>query len=48
MAEYTYLDIFATKGLEYIVVLLYFVLFVFFSKALGEPKKTGKKSPGKD
>ena len=48
MAEYTYMDIFATKGLEYIVVLLYFVLFVFFSKAIGTSKKNGKKSPGKD
>lgn len=48
MAEYTYLDIFATKGLEYIVVLLYFVLFVFFSKALGTTKKNSNKHPGKD
>ena len=48
MAEYTYLDIFATKGLEYIVVLLYFILFVFFSKFLDTPKKNGKNSPGKD
>ena len=48
MAEYTYLDIFATKGLEYIVVLLYFVSFVLFSKFLDVPKKNAKKSPGKD
>ena len=48
MAEYTYLDIFATKGLEYIVVLLYFILFVVFSKAIGAPKKNGKKTAGKD
>lgn len=48
MAEYTYLDIFATKGLEYIVVLLYFVLFVLFAKSLGKPKKNDKKRVGKD
>jgi hypothetical protein len=48
MAEYTYLDIFATKGLEYIVVLLYFILFVLFSKSLGSTKKNGKKRAGKD
>ncbi|MBU8870920.1 MAG: hypothetical protein KOO60_08690 [Gemmatimonadales bacterium] len=48
MAEYTYLDIFATKGLEYIVVLLYFISFVVFSKAIGAPKKNGKKTAGKD
>ena len=48
MAEYTYLDIFATKGLEYIVVLLYFISLVMFSKSLGTSKKNDKKSPGKD
>ena len=41
MAEYSYLDIFATKGIEYMVVLVYFVLFVVFSKAIGAPKKNG-------
>ena len=48
MPEYTYLDIFATKGLEYIIVMVYFVLFVFFSKSLDTTRKNGKKSPGKD
>ena len=47
-AEYTYLDIFATKGLEYIVVLAYFISFVFFTKKLGTTKKNGNKSAGKD
>ena len=48
MAEYTFYDIFATKGLEYIAVLLYFILFVVFTKNLGSPKKSGKKPAGKD
>ena len=48
MAEYTFVDIFATKGLEYMVVLLYFVLFVIFTKNLEAPKKVGKKSARKD
>jgi len=48
MAEYTFVDIFATKGLEYMVVLLYFVLFVVFSKNLGAPKRGGKKPARKD
>ena len=47
MAEYSFLDIFATKGLEYLVVIAYFVLFVVFIKKLNAPggartKKTGK------
>jgi hypothetical protein len=48
MAEYTYLDIFATKGLEYMVVLAYFILFVFFTKNLEAPKKDSKKPTGKE
>jgi hypothetical protein len=48
MAEYTYLDIFATKGLEYMVVLAYFILFVIFSKNLVAPKKDSKKPTGKE
>ncbi len=48
MEGFHYVDIFATKGLEYIVVLLYFVLFVFFSKSLGNTKKNGKERAGKD
>ncbi len=48
MTEYTYLDIFATKGIEYMVVLIYFVLFVVFARALETPKKNGRKPAGKD
>ena len=48
MAEYTFVDIFATKGLEYMVVLLYFILFVVFTKNLDTPKKSGKKPARKD
>ena len=48
MAEYTFVDIFATKGLEYMVVLLYFVLFVFFTKNLESSKKRGNKPARKD
>ncbi len=48
MAEYTYLDIFATKGIEYMVVLIYFVLFVVFTKNLESSKKRGNKPARKD
>ena len=48
MAEYTFVDIFATKGIEYMVVLLYFVLFVVFTRNLEAPKKGGKTPARKD
>ena len=48
MDEYSYLDIFATKGLEYMVVLVYFILLVIFTRNLESPKKNDKKSAGKD
>jgi hypothetical protein len=48
MPEYTYHDIFATKGIEYMVVLAYFVLFVVFTKAIGSSKRNGKKPVGKE
>jgi hypothetical protein len=48
MTEYTYHDIFATKGIEYMVVLAYFVLFVVFTKALGKNGKNGRASARKD
>ena len=48
MPEYTYLDIFATKGLEYMVVMVYFVLLVVFMKNLGKTNKSAKIKAGKD
>jgi hypothetical protein len=48
LPEYSYHDIFATKGIEYMVVMAYFILFVFFTKALNKSKKRDKKLTGKD
>jgi hypothetical protein len=48
MEEYSYVDIFATKGLEYMIVVAYFILFVYFTRALNSNKKNGGKSAGKD
>lgn len=48
MAEYSFVDIFATKGLEYLVVIAYFVLFVIFTKNLNAPRKNGARAKGKD
>ena len=46
MAEYTFVDIFATKGIEYLVVIMYFVLFVHFARTLNslprKPKDSGE------
>ena len=42
------LEIFATKGIEYMVVLAYFILFVVFTKALSGSRKNGKKPTGKE
>ena len=47
MEEYSYVDIFASKGLEYMVVLAYFILFVYFTRALAPKKKGGDKKPGR-
>jgi len=49
MNENTYIDIFATKGIEYLIVIVYLALFVFFVRALccssGQPKEDSSK-PG--
>jgi hypothetical protein len=48
MTEYTYLDIFATKGIEYMVVIAYFVLLVAFMKTLNAASKGSGQQDGKD
>jgi len=48
MDGFTYHDIFATKGVEYLLVIVYFVAFVFFTRALGSTRKTGGKPVRKD
>lgn len=37
METYTYVNIFATKGLEYILLLCFLVLFVFLVRYLDGP-----------
>ena len=44
MEEYSYVDIFATKGLEYMVVLAYFILFVFFIRSPRSGRRTATSS----
>ncbi len=38
METYTYVNIFETKGLEYLLLICFLVLFVFFVRYLSGPK----------
>jgi hypothetical protein len=44
MNEHSYIDIFATKGIEYIIVVVYLVIFVLFMKALRGNAKSSEDS----
>ncbi len=39
METYTYLNIFETKGLEYILLICFLVLFVFLVRYLSTPER---------
>jgi hypothetical protein len=39
MESYTYVNIFETKGLEYLLLVAFLVLFVVLVRYLGGPKK---------
>lgn len=46
MEYYTYVNIFATKGLEYLLLLSFLALFIFFLRYLSGPPK--KSSPARE
>jgi len=48
MEFYTYLNIFETKGLEYLLLLSFLVLFVLLVKYLSGPGKKDSLPGGKD
>ena len=48
MDGFSFFDIFATKGIEYLVVILYLVLFVFFVRALFTDEAKSGTSAGKE
>ena len=48
MDGFSFVDIFATKGIEYLVVIAFFILFVFFARALSSSDMRSDKSAGKD
>lgn len=41
METYTYVNIFETKGLEYLLLLCFLVLFVVLVRYLRGPRRTG-------
>jgi len=48
MDGFSFIDIFATKGIEYLVVIVYLVLFVFFARALFTDEVKSGTSAGKE
>ena len=42
MEFYTYVNIFETKGLEYLLLLAFLVLFIFLLKYLSVPEEKGQ------
>ena len=47
MEYYTYVNIFATKGLEYLLLLAFLALFIVFLRYLSGPAKKNPASAGK-
>ena len=47
MDEFSYIDIFATKGVEYLVVIAYLVVFVFFIRTLRSVGKRERETAAK-
>jgi len=47
MEYYTYVNIFATKGLEYLLLLAFLALFIFFLRYLSGSAEKGSAPPGK-
>lgn len=41
METYTYVNIFETKGLEYLLLICFLVLFVFLVRYLSGPRQKG-------
>ncbi len=47
METYTYVNIFETKGLEYLLLICFLVLFVLFVRYLGGPRPGGARAGGR-
>ena len=44
MDSFTYINIFETKGLEYLLLLSFWVLFIFLVRYLSKPPRKGSDS----
>ena len=44
MESFTYINIFETKGLEYLLLLSFWALFIYLVRYLAKPAKTRKGS----
>lgn len=42
MESFTYVNIFETKGLEYLLLLSFWALFIYLVRYLSKPAKKGK------
>lgn len=47
MEFYTYVNIFETKGLEYLLLLSFLALFIYLVRYLSDPPEAKDSSPGK-
>ena len=45
METYTYVNIFETKGLEYLLLMSFLIMFVFLIRYLSPPDKKNKDKP---
>ena len=45
MDSFTYINIFETKGLEYLLLLSFWVLFIFLVRYLSKPTRKRSDSP---
>jgi len=45
MDSFTYMNIFETKGLEYLLLLCFWVLFLYLIRYLSKPAKNREDSP---
>ena len=48
MDGFSFVDIFATKGIEYLIVIAFLILFVFFARANRSDDSKSGNAAGKD
>ncbi len=48
MSEFSYLDLYATEGLSFLLIVGYLVLLIVFAKALFSDNRKKNEGPGRD